>query len=85
MSIGGHIEADGPLIKDKHTGCLPQEDQVGHFPANTLMEEDPLEKDTLVEDPLEEIIPVGDPLMEEDHLGPQEDKDHQVLKDQQDL
>ena len=29
MNIGGHIEAKGPLTKNKHTQCLPQEDQVG--------------------------------------------------------
>ena len=75
MNIGGHIKAKGPLTKNKHTRCLPQEDQVGGFPTNTLIEEDPLEEDILVEDP----------LMEEDSLGPLEDKDPQALKDQQDL
>ena len=54
MITGGHIEAKGPLIKNRHTGCLPQEDQVGGFPTNTLIEEDPLEEDILVEDPLME-------------------------------
>ena len=41
----------------------------GRFPTNTLLEQDPLEKDTLVEDPLmEEDTLVVDPQMEEDHL-----------------
>ena len=75
MNTEGHIETNGPFIKDRHTGHLPQEDQVGDFPTNNLVEEDPLEEDTMV----------GDPLIEEDNLGPQEDKDHQALKDQQDL
>ena len=71
MNTGCHVKTDGPLIKDKHTGCLPQEDQVGGFPTNTLAEweKDPLER-----------IPCW-----EDYLGPQEDKNHQTLKDQQDL
>ena len=41
MNIGGHIEANGPLTKNKHTRCLSQEDQMGGFPTNTLIEEDP--------------------------------------------
>ena len=73
MNTGDHIKADCPLIKDKHTGCLPQEDQVGGFPTNTLVEQDPLEKDILVEDPLMEQDPMEDILVE-DHLGPQEEQ-----------
>ena len=41
MNIGGHIEVKGPLTKNKHTGCLPQEVQVGGFPTITLIEKDP--------------------------------------------
>ena len=85
MNAGGHIKADGPLIKDKHTGCLPQKDQAGGFPTNTLVEQDPWRRISWWGPPNGGEPLVEDPLMEEDHLGPQEDKDHQALKDQQDL
>ena len=98
MNIGGHIKAKGLLTKNKHTRCLPQEDQMGGFPTNTLIEENPLEEDNLVEDPLMEEGPlkedtlVEDPLMEEDpwrrtpwQRTPWRTGTPKALKDQQDL
>ena len=50
INIDNHIKAKGPLTKNEHTKCLPQEDQLGGFPANTLIEEDPLEEDIITLD-----------------------------------
>ena len=58
MITGGHLKTLDPLIKGKQIGCLFQENQVGSFPINPLMEEDPL-------DPLED----EDLQVLKDHLG----------------
>ena len=44
MNTEGHIMTDVPLIQDKHSGCLAQEDQMGGFLTNTLVDQDPLRR-----------------------------------------
>ena len=90
MIIGGHIKAKGPLPKNKHTRCLPQEDQVGGFPTNTLIGGHPRRGypgggPPDGGGPPGGGYPFGGPQMKDDLLGPLEDRDPQVLKDQQDL
>ena len=101
MNIGGHFEAKGLLTKNKHTGHLPQDDQVGGFPTNTLIAKDPPGEGYLGGRPPDRGgppgrgypggespgggYPAGGPPDGGGPPGPLEDKDPQALKDQQDM